>query len=255
MDYIHYKIDDSDVYFVCNQANDTQSFGVSFRVAGKKPEIWDPITGEKRDAVAFQQSYGKTTLPLKFDPYGSLFVVFTDSISPDVNGEEKTNWPELQACMEIGGPWKMEFDTDWGGPESIMSDDLFDWTTSTDERIKYYSGKVIYTSSFDYSEKIKSKQYWIELNEVHDVGIASIELNGKDLGIVWTKPFRMEITDALKEGENSLVITLVSNWHNRLIGDRGKPQSERFTMTNINIRDDWKLQKSGLTGPVRIMSN
>ncbi len=255
LDYIHYTIDNSDVYFVCNQSNDTQTVGIKFRVSGKQPEIWDPITGEKREAVTFKQYPSQTSIPLKFDPYGSLFVVFKDSISPDVQGTEKSNWPEMQALMDIEGPWHLAFDTAWGGPGSMIADELFDWSTSSDEGIKYYSGKVVYTNTFDFENFEKSKRYWIELNELKDVGIASIELNGKDLGIVWTKPFRMEITEALKSGENSLIITVVNNWHNRMIGDRGKPQEERFTMTNINIRDDWKLGKSGLLGPVKILSN
>jgi hypothetical protein len=255
LDYIHYTIDDSDVYFVSNQSDDFQTVGIKFRVGGKKPEIWDPINGEKRDAVAFKQNRRQTTIPLKFDPYGSIFVVFTDSISPDVQGSEKSNWPELQALMEVEGPWHLAFDTAWGGPESFEAEDLFDWSTSSNEGIKYYSGKVAYTNTFACTEKDKSKRYWIELNELEDVGIASIELNGKDLGIVWTKPFSLEITEALKSGENSLKITVVNNWHNRLVGDRGKPQEERYTMTNIKIRDNWKLEKSGLLGPVKILSN
>ena len=49
-------------------------------------------------------------------------------------------------------------------------------------------------------------------------------------------------------------ITMVNSWQNRLIGDRGKPQEERFTKTNVTIRDDWKLRESGLLGPVEIRS-
>ena len=87
-----------------------------------------------------------------------------------------------------------------------------------------------------------------------DVGIASVKLNGKDIGTTWTKPFRVEMTAALKSGTNQLEITVVNSWQNRLIGDRGKPQEERFTKTNIKIRDEWKLRESGLLGPVEIKS-
>lgn len=86
------------------------------------------------------------------------------------------------------------------------------------------------------------------------MGIASVKLNGKDIGITWTKPFRVEMTDVLRAGQNQLQITVVNSWQNRLIGDRGKPQEERFTKTNITIRDDWKLRGSGLLGPVEINS-
>ena len=99
---------------------------------------------------------------------------------------------------------------------------------------------------------VSGKRYWLQLNKVADAGIAAVKLNGKDLGITWTKPFRFEMTDAVNTGRNKLEITVVNTWQNRLIGDRGKDQQERFTKTNIKIRDDWKLRPSGLLGPVVI---
>ena len=82
--------------------------------------------------------------------------------------------------------------------------------------------------------------------------MAAVQLNGQDIGFTWTKPFRVDITDALKAGRNRLEITVVNSWQNRLIGDRGKAQKQRYTKTNIKIRDDWKLRPSGLLGPVEI---
>jgi hypothetical protein len=74
----------------------------------------------------------------------------------------------------------------------------------------------------------------------------------KEVGITRTKPFHLEITDAIKPGHNRLEITVVNSWQNRLIGDRDKTKDKRYTQTNIKIRDDWKLRESGLLGPVEI---
>jgi len=90
---------------------------------------------------------------------------------------------------------------------------------------------------------------------VADTGIAAVRLNGRDLGVTWTKPFRIEMTDALKTGKNRLEITVVNSWRNRLVGDRGKPQAKRYTQTNITIKGNWKLQTSGLLGPVEVLSD
>ena len=102
---------------------------------------------------------------------------------------------------------------------------------------------------------VRGKRYWLQLNRVEDVGIASVTLNGKDIGITWTKPFRVEMTGALKAGQNQLQVTVVNSWQNRLIGDRGQPWGKRYTQTNIRIRDDWKLRTSGLLGPVEIIGD
>ncbi|MBW2576407.1 MAG: glycoside hydrolase, partial [Deltaproteobacteria bacterium] len=155
---------------------------------------------------------------------------------------------------EIQSPWQVGFDPAWGGPASVEFKTLIDWTKHADKGIKYYSSKATYANTFEL-RPMHGRRYWLQLNEVKDVGIAAVKLNGKNIGITWTKPFRVEITDALKAGRNRLQITVANSWQNCLIGDRGKPQEERYTKTNIKIRDDWKLRRSGLLGPVEIKSD
>jgi len=249
--YIHYTIGDADVYFVCNQTKESQSVDCAFRVAGRQPELWEPVTGEITRAVRFKQADGRTTIPLQFDPYGSCFVFFRDSIPATKQGTESTNYPVMNVVKEIAGPWNVAFDTGWGGPESAVFDKLTDWTQHADEGIKYYSGEAVYTNTFKF-KPASGRRYWLQLNNVLDAGIAAVKLNGRDIGVAWTKPFRLEITDALKAGRNMLEVTVVNTWQNRLIGDRGKEQKDRFTETNIKIKDEWKLRPSGLLGPVEI---
>ncbi len=253
-EYIHYTIDEAGVYFVCNQTKQTQSVDCAFRVSGKQPELWDPVTGEVTTAGAFRQTDGRTTVPMEFDPYGSCLVLFRESIPATKQGTDSSNYPAMKTVREVQGPWQVAFDTAWGGPASAKFKKLTDWTQHADEGIKYYSGMAAYASTFQL-KPADDKRYWLQLNQVKDVGIASIKLNGKDLGTTWTKPFRVEMTGALEAGKNQLEIVVANSWQNRLIGDRGKPQEKRYTKTNIKIRDDWKLRASGLLGPVEIMSD
>jgi hypothetical protein len=250
-EYIHYTIDDADVYFVCNQTKQPKSVDCVFRISGKQPELWDPVTGEITTAGAFKQANGLTTIPMEFDPYGSSFVFFLQSIPATKQGTESSNYPVLNTVKEVKGPWQVAFDPSWGGPASVEFKKLTDWTKCSNESIKYYSGKATYANTFEF-EPVSGKRYWLQLNQVVDVGIASVKLNGKNIGITWTPPFRLEMTDALKTGLNQLQIIVVNTWQNRLVGDRGKPQKKRYTQTNIKIRDDWKLRSSGLLGPVEI---
>ena len=252
--YIHYTVDNADVYFVCNQTNRATNVDAAFRVSGRQPELWDPVTGQIMNARAFKQIDGRTIIPMEFDPYGSCLIVFNQSIPATKEGSESKNYPVLDVVKMIKNPWQVTFDPAWGGPALIEFEELIDWTQQSDEGIKYYSGKATYTNTFELKPE-DNKRYWLQLNQVDDVGIASVKLNGKDIGITWTKPFRIEITDAVKTGQNRLHITVTNSWMNRLIGDRGKAQDKRFTKTNIMIRDDWKLVSSGLLGPVEIKSS
>ncbi len=251
--YIHYTVDGADVYFVCNQTAQPKQVTCAFRVSGRQPERWDPVTGDITAARAFEQADGRTFVPLAFDPFGSCLVVFKNAVPVTKNGTERSNHPVRETACAITGPWQVGFDPAWGGPASVVFKELTDWTRHTDTGIKYYSGAATYATAFDITPDT-GKRYWLQLNRVADVGIAAVTLNGKDAGITWTSPFRVDITDELTAGKNRLDVTVVNSWQNRLIGDRGAPREKRYTQTNIKIRSDWKLRPSGLLGPVVVLA-
>lgn len=253
IDYIHYTIEDADVYFVANQSPEPIDVSCSFRITGKQPELWDPLTGGIRDALAFSQKDARTDVPMHFAPYGSTFFVFRKSISPDLQGGNQKNFPDLHLVQEITGPWQVSFNSEWGGPEHTVFDELTSWTDMDDEGIRYYSGKAAYKKTFALKGPKQARRYMLDLGEVADIGMSKVRLNGRDLGVIWTTPFRVDITEALQEGANELTVEVVNSWRNRLVGDRSLPESQRYTRTNITVRKEWPLLKSGLLGPVRIL--
>jgi len=254
-DYIHYRIDEMDIYFVCNQTGQTEDVLCRFRVAGKTPELWDAVTGQTRRQVAFTVSNGQTGIPLRFGPYGSLFIVFTNE-KPKSSAKNIANYIDFAPVMTIPGPWQVRFDPKWGAPEKVTFDKLTSWTQHSEPGIKFYSGKATYRATFTFEEIIdRRKEYLLDLGKVEDIGIARVRLNEQDLGILWTMPFRADISDVLKPGRNLLEVNVVNSWRNRLVGDRGQPQSRRYTKTNITIRPEWKLLESGLLGPVTIIES
>ena len=81
-----------------------------------------------------------------------------------------------------------------------------------------------------------------------------MRLNGRDLGVLWTKPFQVDVTDALKAGANTLEIDVVNLWPNRLTGDTFLEKDKRFTRTDMNkYTQSSQLLPSGLLGPVQLM--
>jgi hypothetical protein len=82
------------------------------------------------------------------------------------------------------------------------------------------------------------------------------------MGIVWTAPWRVEITSALKAGTNELEIEVINLWPNRRIGDASLPEEKRYSQSNIafspinpaNPPERSGLLTSGLLGPVVIQS-
>jgi len=255
IDFIHRTAAGAEIYFVANRSSNAVALDCSFRLHGLAPELWDAVSGEHHFAAAYAEKAGRTTLPLHLDPCGSMFVVFRQAAAqapPAASG----NWPELAVMSELSGPWTVHFDAHWGGPESAQFDKLESWTARAEPGIKYYSGTAVYVKTFNLPDsklKTQNSKLFLDLGDVRE--LAGVKVNGRSCGIVWTPPFRVDITGAVKPGENALEIEAVNFWPNRIIGDQSLPPNARFTRTNIRrLRKTTPLMESGLLGPVRLLS-
>ncbi len=253
-DYIHRTGDGAEIYFVASRVTNAVSVNCVFRVAGKAPELWNPVTGEHKFAAAYEEKDGRTIVPLDFDPCGSWFVVFREP-SAAHPAMAKDNSMTLNPLQELSSPWTVHFDPKWGGPESAQFDQLVSWTARSEPGIKYYSGTATYEKTFDLPDaalRTPHSTLWLDLGNVRE--LAEVKVNGQSCGITWTPPFRVDVTDAVKPGENKLEIEVVNFWPNRIIGDASLPPDQRLTRTNIrNLKAGTALMESGLIGPVRLL--
>jgi hypothetical protein len=260
VDFIHRTAGGAEIYFLANRATNSVSGTCLFRVGGKAPELWNPVTGERKFPAAYTVADGLTILPLEFSPCGSWFVVFREPASAHpatLTGNLMTtvNSPQVATLQEITGAWTVHFDPKWGGPESAQFDSLVSWPTRTETGIKFYSGTATYEKSFTLPPQIldaKRQSIVVDLGNVRE--LAEVKVNGKSCGIVWCPPFRVDVTDALKPGENKLDIEVVNFWPNRIIGDASLPKDQRLTRTNIRkLTAKTPLEPAGLLGPVRLL--
>ncbi len=255
LDYIHRTTDEAEIYFVANRRERPIEAEASFRVAGRQPELWDPVTGDRREAHAFRQREQRTIVPLRLPPNGSIFVLFRRAISPEASGPAGHNFDALQRVADVTGPWQVSFDPKWGGPESVRFERLIDWTSHPEAGIRYYSGTATYNTRFDFpgAPRGRDRRIMLDLGEVKDV--AEVKLNDRTLGVVWTKPFRVEITDVVRPTDNRLVVHVINLWPNRIIGDQRAPPDRRYTRTNITkFKADSPLRPAGLLGPVTLLA-
>ncbi|NOX64212.1 MAG: hypothetical protein GXO85_00090 [Chlorobi bacterium] len=155
--------------------------------------------------------------------------------------------------IPVKGPWVIHFPSGWGAPDSAVFKNLISWTKSKENGIKYFSGTATYSTIFKIGKKFINKKTVIFLDLGNLKEVAEITLNGKNLGILWKPPFKLNITSAVKAGENKLIVSVTNLWPNRIIGDQFLPKEKRFTFTNIGkFTKDSPLLVSGLLGPVNI---
>jgi hypothetical protein len=273
LDYIHRRADEVDFYFIRNPYEKEIAVQVAVRVTGKQPETWNPVTGEMKPLSLYQSKKSGTTVPLTFEPYGSVFLVFRN------NGEQQATvkkegvtvfpaekmpqqWPFSDEgegnirLLEAGsyaisgdGKFKVEAET----PETFAVNNStwkIDFTDPWDEQFSAETDELKSWPEFD-EHRIK---YFSGLGVYHNsfdlpadavegkhivLNLGQIEeaaevfVNGESAGLVWNNPARIEISGWVKPGTNKLTVEVANRWPNRMIGDYKLPKAERKVKSNI----------------------
>jgi hypothetical protein len=224
-------------------------------------------------------------VPLELAPNGSVFVVFRRPARPGsraVAAREASS--PLPDPIALDGEWSVGFESGRGAPGSVSLPTLTSWTRHSDPGIRFFSGTARYQKTFTvpagwnadseddrvasaFRRKFRDDRvasaFRRKFRASLDLGrlwtIGEVWLNGKPLGVVWTDPFEVDCTEALREGPNELVVEVTNTWHNRLVGDAKLPLDERITRSNIAASGGkpWAqldLLESGLFGPVRLVA-
>jgi hypothetical protein len=249
--YVHRKLSDRDIYWVNNRNDRVEDIDATFRISGKIPELWFAETG-KAEPLSYSIDNGTTKVKLRMEPNDAFFVVFKNNAT-----KTSVELPvvKVKELVTISGAWNVSFQKDRGAPATATFDKLTSYTESTDTGIKYFSGTATYTKTVtaDKSWFNKNDELWLNLGDVKN--LAEVIVNGKSLGILWKKPFRINVTNALKPDENKIEIKVTNLWVNRLIGDAQPDVKNKITYTTMPFyQAGSKLLLSGLLGPVQVMS-
>lgn len=259
--YTHRKGEDADIYFIANQDNKKRELNFSFRISRKEPQIWNPVTGEIIKSNFYTFSGDRTKLTLTLDENQSLFVVFKDNFAID-RVSELDGWSKAivgqttkKSEVTISTPWTVQFDPIQRGPEQpVIFNELTDWSKHKDNRIKYYSGTAVYKNTFK-AEVERNNEFSIELEDINNM--AEVKINGKSCGILWTKPYKLDISKAIQNGENTIEIEVVNTWRNRIMGDdhfdkQTDDSKKIWTNSRYYNMGEKDLVKSGLIGNIII---
>ncbi|MEX1240330.1 MAG: glycosyl hydrolase, partial [Cyclobacteriaceae bacterium] len=262
IDYIHRKTNTEDIYFVTNSSRAEERVTCTFRVhPNMVPELWDTETGLIQTKVQYSKAGNRVSVELVLAPFSSRFVVFKEkstgehdpALTQDLQfGLSKG---DVSAKIDLLNDWHVSFDPKSGGPATYHMAELTSWSDIAVDGIKYYSGTATYTREFNIKDDALSKetQVYVAFEDVQE--IARVFVNGKDCGIIWTPPYRTNITRHIKPGKNEIRVQSINTWNNRIIGDLRNPQEKPFTNTNakLKFKENSPLLKSGMTGQAEIL--
>jgi len=251
--------DGRDMYFLSNQSDELFSSGILFSSSGKHPYFWQPDSGEIIRLKDVAEENGRSKVNVTLAPWGSTFVVF----DPEQNGKPATgSKPQIHEgkadeTVVVQGSWEVAFEKNRGAPERAVFTELTSWTANKRPGIKYFSGYGTYTKTVNIPAAMISDSHRVvlDLGQVGDV--ARVKVNGQDFGTLWKPPFRVDITSAVRAGENRLEIAVVNTWVNRLIGDDQFPKENPVANTIVRNQipaTDLDKCPSGLIGPVTLQT-
>ncbi|MCC6289787.1 MAG: discoidin domain-containing protein [Chitinophagaceae bacterium] len=249
--FVHRKLAAQDIYWINSRTDKNETIDASFRITGKSVELWYPETGRK-ELVSYTVENGYTKVSLHLTPNDAVFVVFGNN-----SNSSAVNVPAIKETpvSTLDESWKIDFQKDRGAPASISVDKLQSFTENNDNGVKYFSGIATYTKTIDAAANWfkQGAKLWIDLGDVKN--IAEVFVNGKSAGIVWKKPFKVDISSLLKPGKNTLTVKVTNLWVNRLIGDQQPGVDKKITYTTMPFyKANSPLLPSGLLGPVQVIS-
>ena len=295
--FIHRKLGKKDIYFVSNIQDKQSTIPVTFRVKGKIIQKWDPYTGEITPVLSFSEAKDGIKVPLNLAPYESLFLEFSPGepeayvtksdfhqITGAKKGEIKAYASQngtystsvkygnvekritsavsgIPAPYLISGRWTIALKGDAFPLFTKQSDYLYSWTD--DPMTRNFSGTGRYEINFKLSSEYIKKELKLFLDLGKVGNIAEVSLNDHNMGTIWMRGQKPEVTNAAKEGDNKLVILVTNTLINRVSAMKKPPPVpeelvSRFgsgaVIKEIPREFGFKpLPPSGLMGPVQII--
>ena len=257
--FVHRKLAGGEIYWIANICSRPRSMTLGLRDftadgsvrRALEPKVWRADRGTVEE-VSYRVEEGRLLVDLQLERDDAVFVVL----------QGKAKYKSFVAPMKTPVTEEIPFSSTWTvhfvpaiNPEEPVDytfDRLYAWNESRDPFIRFFSGTATYKTSFQWSPDRSGAETVLDLGRV--CNMAHVYVNGKDLGLLWKEPYRMDISEALVEGDNTLEIKVTNSWGNRLIGDSALPMEERATKTSWEFYSpDDPLPASGLLGPVRIL--
>ncbi len=257
--FVHRKLSHGEIYWIANICSRPRNMSLGLRDcmpdgSGRKvlaPKVWRADRGTIED-VSYRVEDGRLFVDLDMERDDAVFVVLLGKAKHgSVLLPEKTPVTEE---LPLSSGWDVHFvpAIDPEGAADYRFDSLYAWNGSPDPFIRFFSGTAAYRKTFRWSPDHVAAEVVLDLGKVFNM--AHVYVNGNDLGLLWKEPYKVDISEALVEGENVLEIRVIDSWGNRLIGDSALPEEERATKTSWEFYSpDDPLPVSGLLGPVRIL--
>jgi len=254
--YIHKNTEHSDLFFVVNQQDTLLNRECRFRVTGKVPEIWNPLTGEAEQVTRYSEENGQIHFPVTFQPRESMFFVFREGKQKNTAGQSADlKSPKITEIKNFKGMIKFQ-PINSGKPDSVSISAFKSFTGFSDPAIKYFAGTAYYQIDFELPTEFPNddKAVFLQFGDLN--ATAEVRLNGQVIGNLWMPNTQLPVTKLLK-AKNHLEISLATTCRNRIIGDLIEYGTLKNIWTSAQVSSylnkESPLIPSGIWGPLQLI--
>ena len=208
--FIRRKVEDGKYYYIVNHTADAIDTTITIEAASASVMVLDPQTGATGIVKSVAQN-NATQVRIQLQS-GETIILKTSDKAATGNA-----WNYLKASNEtitLTNDWKVDFIS--GGPKLPASQQqkmLQPYTASGDATTEAFSGIANYTTHFTLTKK-DAKDYLLALGKVDES--ARVTINGKEVGILWSLPFKANIGSYLKQGDNTITVEVANLMANRI---------------------------------------
>lgn len=250
------KLEDQTIYFMANHTAKRMDGWVELARDCRSARLMDPMTG-RTGAADVRGPLAKPEVYLQLAPGETrILKVFNQQITA---GE---TWPRLEPCgaaVGLTGTWEIEFME--GGPYlpgTVQTDSLVSWTRFDVPHVKGFAGTARYTIDIDMPPE-NADRWFLDLGDVRES--ARVRINREPAGVLVAHPFRLDITEYLREGVNEISLEVTSLSANRIrdLDMKGIAWKKFYDINIVSHLYEpldaavWPLKPSGLLGPVSLI--
>jgi len=214
------RLDDGMLFFLCDFQR-TGTFEATLRVGGKAPELFNPVSGEIKKLARFRRTEGGTRIAIDVpDRSDSFFLVFRDEPSQPSVVSASAAPSDLDLFYDDNG--RLAVETTGAGSWTLKLSDGSQRTLTTgqprsfaiagpwrtvEERDAGFT--LVRETRFDLPADFgEDRRVYLDLGDVSVM--AKVTLNGKTFDTLWKPPFKLNVSDAVKPGNNELRVLVTS---------------------------------------------
>ena len=245
-------------YFISNlQGKDVDAW-VELGVNAASAVFYNPMDGN----ITLAQSRSKnehTEVRMQLRSGESIILRTFAKSAPANHKSHKYHTAAPTATINLNKGWELSFKD--CTPINIDAEFNLDaprpWTSLGNKTLNTTMGTGAYCTQFNLKHD-KDATYILDLGDVRES--ARVRVNGKDCGTLFAVPFRIDISDYLHDGENTLEVDVTNLPANRIAElDRQGVAWRRFKEINVvdlNYKKttyaQWETVPSGLNSEVKI---